>query len=125
MPPSFQEPPMSAAALALSLALLAPQDPATHDQAVTCTGVFLFANILMAQAAEADPSQENQDNAAAVGRLMKAADDDRLAAARREGIAVEASGQALNSWLETSLPNTEAVMGRELDPCLQRYMSAI
>jgi hypothetical protein len=125
MPPSFQEPPMSAAALALSLALLAPQDPATHDQAVTCTGVFLFANILMAQAAEADPSQENQDNAAAVGRLMKAADDDRLAAARREGIAVEASGQALNSWLEVSLPNTEAVMGRELDPCLQRYMSAI
>ncbi|WP_298126030.1 hypothetical protein [Brevundimonas sp.] len=116
---------MSAAALALSMALLAPQDPATHDQAVTCTGVFLFANILMAQAAEADPSQENQDNAAAVGRLMKAADDDRLAAARREGIAVEASGQALNSWLEVSLPNTEAVMGRELDPCLQRYMSAI
>ena len=116
---------MSLAALALTAALLGPQDPVTHDQAVTCTGVFLFVNILMSQAAEADPTAENQETAAAAGRLMKAADDDRLAAARREGIAVEASGQALNGWLEANLPNSEAVMGRELDPCLQRYMSAI
>ncbi|WP_125256945.1 hypothetical protein [Brevundimonas fluminis] len=116
---------MSLVALALTAALLAPQDPVTHEQAVTCTGVFLFANILMTQAAEADPTPENQETAAAAGRLMKAADDDRLAAARREGIAVDASGQALNVWLEASLPDSEAVVGRELDPCLQRYMSAI
>ena len=116
---------MSTAALALSLALMAPQDPATHDQAVTCTGVLLFVNILMAQAAEADPTQENQDTAAAAGRLMKAADDDRLAAARREGLAVDASGQALSGWLEANLPDSEAVVNRELEPCLQRYMSAL
>lgn len=116
---------MSFAAFALTAALLAPQDPATHQQAVTCTGVFLFANILMSQVAEADPTAENQETAAAAGRLMKAADDDRLAAARREGIAIDASGQALNAWLEANLPNSEAVMGRELDPCLQRYMDAI
>jgi len=116
---------MSFAAFALTAALLAPQDPATQQQAVTCTGVFLFANILMSQVAEADPTAENQETAAAAGRLMKAADDDRLAAARREGIAIDASGQALNAWLEANLPNSEAVMGRELDPCLQRYMDAI
>jgi hypothetical protein len=116
---------MSFAVLALTAALLAPQDPATHDQAVTCTGVFLFANVLMTQVAEAEPTPENQETAAAAGRLMKAADDDRLAAARREGITADVSGQALNAWLEASLPDSEAVMARELDPCLQRYMNAI
>ena len=116
---------MSFAALALSAALLAPQDPATHAQAVTCTGVFLFANVVMTQAAEAEPTDENKETAAAAGRLMKAADDDRLAAARREGISIEASGEALNAWLAASTPDAQGVMSRELDPCLQRYMDAI
>ena len=116
---------MPFAALALTAALLTPQDPTTHAEAVTCTGVFLFANVVMSQAAEADPTPENQETAAAAGRLMKAADDDRLAAARREGLSTEASGQALNAWLEASLPDSQGVMDRELDGCLERYMSAI
>lgn len=116
---------MSFAALALSVALVAPQDPVTHAQAVTCTGVFLFANVVMLQAAEADPTAENQETAAAAERLMKAADADRLAAAGREGVSTDASGEALNAWLAASLPESQAVMDRELEGCLQRYMHAI
>lgn len=116
---------MSLTALALSAALLSPQDPATHQQAVTCTGVFLFVNIVTSAGAEADPTADNQELNETAAKLMKAADDDRLAAARREGIAVEASGQALNTWLEANVPDSEAVLGRELEPCLMRYMGAI
>lgn len=117
---------MIAAAFALSLVLAGPQTPPpTHDQAVTCTGVFLFANIMMAQQVEQNPSAENNASAEAAGRLMKAADDDRLAAAGREGIAVERSGEILQGWIQANLENAQATMNRELDPCLTRYMDSI
>ena len=55
-------------ALALSFALSnAPQDPPTHQQAVNCTGVFLFTAVLTAQAAEADPTAENGETAELAG----------------------------------------------------------
>lgn len=116
---------MSVAA-ALALSLLAPQQgPSTHDQALTCTGVFVYVYASMAQTAESDPSAENTETAAAAGRLLKAADEDRLAAAGREGIAVTASGERLQAWLEANLADPEGVIGRELDGCLNRYMDAI
>lgn len=117
---------MIAAAFALSLALSGQQSaPPTHQQAMTCTGVFLFAGVLMAQQAEAEPSAENTESVQAAGRLMQAADADRLAAATREGIAVEGSGEQLQAWIQTSLEDPQAAMNRELDPCLTRYASAI
>ncbi len=117
---------MIAAALALSLVFTTPQTPPpTHDQAVTCTGVFLFTNILMAQTAEESPSAENTATAEAAGRLMKAADDDRLAAAAREGITIDQSGEVLTAWIQANLENAQETLGRELDPCLTRYASAI
>lgn len=117
---------MIAATLALSLVFASPQTPPpTHDQAVTCTGVFLFANIMMAQAAEENPSAENNASAEAAGRLMKAADDDRLAAAAREGVSTERSGEVLQAWIQANVQDAQTTMGRELDPCLTRYMDAI
>ncbi len=116
---------MSLTAFALSAALLGAQDPATHQQAVTCTGVFLFVNIVTSAAAESDPTPDNQQLSETAAKLMKAADDDRLAAARREGLTTDQSGQALNAWLEANIPNSEAVLGAELEPCLTRYAGAL
>ncbi|MBX9575309.1 MAG: hypothetical protein K2X07_06695 [Caulobacteraceae bacterium] len=116
---------MSLTAFALSAALLGGQDPATHQQAVTCTGVFLFVNIVTSAAAESDPTPDNQQLNETAAKLMKAADDDRLAAARREGLTTDQSGQALNAWLEANIPNSEAVLGAEFQPCFDRYASAV
>jgi len=117
---------MIAAALALALALSGQQSaPPTHQQAMTCTGVFLFAGVMMAQQAEQDPSAENTESVQAAGRLMNAADADRLAAAEREGIAVDRSGEMLQAWITAGLEDPQATMNRELDPCLTRYVSAI
>ncbi|MDP3377469.1 MAG: hypothetical protein Q8S53_03825, partial [Brevundimonas sp.] len=97
-------------ALALSFALLtAGQEPQTHRQAVNCTGVFLYTLVLTAQAAESDPTSENQETAQTAGLLLKAADGERLAAAAREGLSTDASGEALNAWLEANVDNPEAV----------------
>lgn len=113
-------------ALALSFALsTAPQDPQPHQQAVTCTGVFLYVAVLTAQAAESDPTAENQETAQTAGLLLKAADAERLAAAGREGLSTDASGEALNAWLETNVDNPEAVIGRELDGCIGAFAYAI
>ena len=117
---------MFATALAMSLMLTpAPQDPQTHRQAVTCTGVFLYASVLTAQAVEADPSPENQEMAETAGLLLKAADADRLAAAAREGISTDASGLALGAWLDANVEDADATMNRELDTCLAVYGYAV
>lgn len=113
-------------ALALSFALsAAPQDPQSHRQAVNCTGVFLYTAVLTAQAAESDPSTDNQETAEMAGALLKAADDGRLAAAAREGLSTEASGAALNAWLDANVENGEAVIARELEGCLAAYAYAV
>ena len=113
-------------ALALSLVFASQQTPPpTHEQAMTCTGVFLFAGVMMAQQAEENPSAENTESVQAAGRLMQAADADRLAAAAREGIATERSGEILQAWIQTNIEDAQTTMGRELDPCLTRYMDAI
>lgn len=117
---------MIAAAFALSLAFASPQTPPpTHEQAMTCTGVFLFAGLLMAQQAEENPSAENTESAQAAGRLLQAADADRLAAAGREGITTERSGEILQAWIQANIEDAQTTMGRELDPCLTRYVDAI
>lgn len=113
-------------AVALSFTLsIAPQDRQSHQQAVNCTGVFLYTAVLTAQAVESEPSPENQEMAQTAGQLLKAADSQRLAAAAREGLTTDASGQALNAWLEANVENAGAVMGRELDGCLAAYAYAI
>lgn len=113
-------------ALALSFALsTAPQDPQSHRQAVNCTGVFLYTAVLTAQAAESDPTSENQETAQTAGLLLKAADGERLAAAAREGLSTDASGEALNVWLETNVENADVVIGRELDGCIDAFAYAI
>ena len=107
------------AALAIALTLFVPQQTdATHEQAVHCTGVFLYAYAIMAQIAENEPTADNAETAAATVRLLKVADDDRLAAARREGISIEASGQRFQIWLSE---NSEATAARDLESCLGRY----
>ncbi|HEV7226947.1 hypothetical protein [Brevundimonas sp.] len=117
---------MPAAALVLSLALLASQDPpASHDQTVTCVGVFLLLNAVIAGTLEADPSADAQETAAAAGRLLKAADDDRVLAAQREEVSAEVSQQAVRDWVDLHVRRPDGVMSRELDPCLQRYMAAL
>lgn len=117
---------MIAVLAAAALTLSAPQQaPPTHEQAMTCTGVFLFAGLLMAQQAEANPSAENTESVQAAGRLMQAADADRLAAAGREGVAVERSGEMLQAWIQTNIEDAQTTMTRELDPCLTRYMDSI
>lgn len=116
---------MIAAALALSLSLSAPQSAPTHQEALTCTGVFLFAGLVMAQQAEQNPSPEADETVQVAARLMKAADDDRLAAATREGVTADQSGEALTAWIQANLETAQETMGRELDPSLARYASAI
>lgn len=117
---------MSFAALALAAALVAPQDPPTHDQAVTCTAVFIGVAVMAGAAQEETPSAENEELVATAGKLAQAADADRLAAARREGLTVEASGQAVNAWLEAAVAGgTFEPIERELEPCLTRYAGAL
>jgi hypothetical protein len=110
-------------AAALSLALI--QDPVTHDQAVTCNGVFAFLAVITASAMQSDPTPQSEQAFDAAGRLVNAARADREAAARREGIRLDQSEQALNTWLEINLPNSEAVIRREIQPCLRRYQSVV
>ncbi len=113
-------------ALALSFALsTAAQEPQSHRQAVNCTGVFLYTLVLTAQVAESDPTPENQETAQTAGQLLKAADEERLAAAAREGLSTDASGAALNAWLEANVDNPEAVLGRELDTCIGAFVHAV
>lgn len=113
-------------ALALSLALSgAAQEPQSHRQAVTCTGVFLYTLVLAAQVAESDPTPENQETAQTAGLLLKAADAERLAAAAREGLSADASGAALSAWLEANVDDPETVIGRELDGCIGAYVHAV
>lgn len=113
-------------ALALSIALsTAPQEPQSHQQAVTCTGVFLYTAVLTAQAAEADPTPENQETTQTAVLLLKAADAERLAAAAREGLSTDASGAALNAWLEANVDDPQAVIGRELDGCIGAFVHAV
>ncbi|HEV2083237.1 MAG TPA: hypothetical protein VGR32_12415 [Brevundimonas sp.] len=117
---------MSLAALALTAALLAPQDPVSHQQAVTCTGVFIGVAVMAGAAQEESPSAENEELLATAGKLAQAADADRVAAAGREGIALEASGQAVNAWLEAAVADGSLdAIQRELEPCLTRYASAL
>ncbi|MEH6697732.1 MAG: hypothetical protein V7672_03440 [Brevundimonas sp.] len=113
-------------AVALSFALsTTAQEPQSHQQAVNCTGVFLYTAVLAAQAAEADPSTENQETAEMAGTLLKAADAGRLAAAAREGLSTDASGAALNAWIEATSEDAEGVIERELEPCLNTYAYAL
>jgi len=115
---------MIAAAFALSLVLAGSQTPPpTHDQAVTCTGVLEFANLLMAQQASLRPSAENYENAEAARRLKNAADADRLAAALREGIAVERSGEMLEAWIQAHVEGAQATLDREPEPSHPRTNS--
>ena len=114
---------MSAAAFALSIALIAPpQEPQSHAQAVTCASTFLIGAALLAQAAEANPSDEGTQSAVtSIGQLLKRADDDRLVAARREGIAVEASGAALNAHLQANMDPAQQSWQDAMADCVNRY----
>ena len=113
-------------ALALSFALSnAPHDPPTHQQAVNCTGVFLFTAVLTAQAAENDPTDENRETAELAATLLKAADASRLQAASREGLAIDDSSSALNGWLEANEDGGDTILERELDGCIGLYGYAI
>ena len=113
-------------ALALSFALsTAPQDPPTHQQAVNCTGVFLFTTVLAAQVAENDPTDENRETAELAATLLKAADASRLQAASREGLSIDDSGSALNAWLDSNEDGGETILERELDGCIGLYAYAI
>lgn len=116
---------MSLTTLAMVLALAGPQDPPSHAQTISCTGVFLMASVIAASAAEEDPTPENQEFVAAAGRLMKAADDDRLAAARREGLSNDASQQAMSAWIDANVDDSQGVIERELEPCLIRYQHVL
>ncbi|MBL0947369.1 hypothetical protein [Brevundimonas sp.] len=117
---------MFISALALSFALsTAAQEPQSHRQAVTCTGVFLYTLVLTAQVVESDPTSENQETAQTAGQLLKAADAERLAAAAREGLSTDANGAALNAWLEANVDNPQAVIERELDGCIGAYVHAV
>jgi hypothetical protein len=114
---------MSAAALAVSLVLIAPaQEPQSHAQAVTCASTFLVGAALLAQAAEANPSDEGTQSAVtSIGQLLKRADEDRLAAARREGIAIDASGAALNAHLQGNMDPAQQSWQDAMADCVSRY----
>lgn len=114
---------MSAAALALSFVLIAPaQEPQSHAQAVTCASTFLIGAALLAQAAEANPSDEGTQSAiTSIGQLLKRADDDRLAAARREGITIDASGEALNAHLQANMDPAQESWQDAMADCVNRY----
>ena len=113
-------------AMALSFALsTAPQDPPTHQQAVNCTGVFLFTAVLAAQVVENDPTDENQETVELATTLLRAADASRLEAASREGLSTDDSGGALNAWLEANEDGGETILERELDGCVALYAYAI
>lgn len=105
-------------AAAISLVLL--QDPVPHAQAVTCTGLFTNVFAMTAQNAEAEPSEDNRQTAAAAAALLRTADRDRLEAARREGIPVEASGDALKAWVDAN-GQIDVVVETHLDSCLALY----
>lgn len=113
---------MSLTALALSAALLVPQTPASHETAVACTGLFVNVYARLAALAEENPTGENKDLAATAQEGLRNADNDRLAAARREGISIEASGAALNAWLDANADDFEGMIERELEPCLALYV---
>lgn len=105
-------------AAALSLALI--QDPVSHEQAVTCTGLFTNVFALTAGVAERDPTPDNRGTAEAAAALLRTADQDRLAAARREGISVDASGTALKSWIDAN-GDMGTVIDTHLDACMALY----
>jgi hypothetical protein len=107
-------------AAALSLALI--QDPVSHDQAVTCTGLFTNVFAMTAGTAERDPTPDNRGTAEAAAALLRTADQDRLAAARREGLSVQASGDALKAWLDGADDLATAVE-THLDACMALYWS--
>jgi len=109
----------SAAVLTLSPVA---QEPQTHAQAVTCASTFLIGAALLAQAAEANPSDEGTQSAVtSIGQLLKRADEDRLAAARREGIAVEASGEALTAHLQANMDPAQQAWQDAMADCVNRY----
>lgn len=113
---------MFATALAFSLALSAPgQDRITHQQAVECTGVLLYAAQITGQAAENSPSPETRNAAARAATMMTAADRDRKAAAAREGISAQATDLALEQWLAASVEMAEEEVGPLMRACVARY----
>jgi hypothetical protein len=113
-------------ALALSFALTtAPQDPPTHQQAVNCTGVFLFTAVLAAQVVDSDPTDDNRETAELATILLKAADASRLEAASREGLSIDDSSGALDAWLEANEDGGGTILERELDGCIGLYAYAI
>lgn len=117
---------MIASILALSLAFMPPQSaPPTHDEAVTCTGVFLMVTMLAAQIAEETPSTENSDTFDRALQLMTVADTDRQAAAAREGIASEQSDELLSAWVERNLQDNSQTSDQDIDRCMTRYADAI
>lgn len=113
---------MFVTALAFSLALSAPvQDRITHQQAMECTGVLLYAAQITAEAAEHSPSAETRSAAARAAAMMTAADRDRKAAAAREGISDQARDSALEQWLAASVEMTAEEVGPLMGACMDRY----
>lgn len=113
---------MFATALAFSLALSAPaQDRITHQRAMECTGVLLYAAQISAQAAEHSPSSATRNAATRSAAMMTAADRDRKAAAAREGISVQARDLALEQWLAASVELAADEVRPLMRACVARY----
>lgn len=75
---------------------------------------------MTAGTAERDPTPDKRGTAQAAAALLRAADQDRLAAARREGVSVQASGDALKAWLDGAGDLASAVE-THLDACMALY----
>lgn len=113
---------MIAAAFAVSLALAGTQStPSTHEQAVTCAGVFFLISFDLTQKIKQDPSALNRERREIAGRLFAAADADRLAAARREGLTIDRSGGIFDALVEANFADAEPIVNRELVSCIARY----